>query len=207
MNMAKAKAGLRGLSALKKEERASIIHTHMSGNPAFPDPTPSMAEFGQAIEEFKEANMAAMDRGHRAIQFRNIAEQRISDMITRLAGYVNSVCLGDSAKILSAGFDTAKESTPITFLNPPRNARVRATSAVAQLVLRWGSVPGVRIYEVQEMVGGTHGNPVWGALAFTSNTRLILDGRRKDEPHVFQVRALGARTESTFTMAIYSKVA
>ena len=205
--MNKAKAGLRGLNTGDKQRRASIIYAHMAGNPLFPSPIPSMLEFGQALTELTEANMNAMDRGRRALLRRDNAEEVISSMITRLAGYVNAVCLGDTLKILSAGFELAKQPEPISELNAPRMARARVSPLPKKLILRWARVPGAIMYRVEEATGGTFDNPQWTEIKMTSDTRMELDGRDKTQAYTFRVSAVGRRTTSPYATFLYFQAA
>ena len=205
--MSKAKAGLRGLNGVQKAEKASTIYTGMLNNPHFPDPVPSMVEFAQAIEQLKEANIAALDRGRIAIARRNSAEQEISTMITRLAGYVNSVSLGDAEKILSAGFDLVKRPEPISQLPAPRSATVVATPIPERLLLRWKRVPGAVMYQVDEAVGGTEDGPDWKLLDIVTDHRMEINGHDKRGSYRFRLRALGTRVKGPYTTAIYQVAA
>lgn len=205
--MAKAKAGLRGMNAFEKQSRASIIHTHMVGNPMFPVPSPSMLDFGTAIEELKVANLEALDRGRRALLRRDLAEQLISEMITRLAGYVNSVALGDSQQIRSAGFELAKRPEPISRLSAPRNAKVLASLLPNTLKLSWAPVPGAVMYQLDEAIGGTHEDPEWTTVQVISNHRTVLDGKDKASSTTFRVKALGRRVDSPYKEFSYIKAA
>ncbi len=195
------------MNAAQKQERASIIHDHMVGNPLFPNPSPSMAEFGAAIVELKEANVLALDRGRLALLRRDRADELITSMITRLAGYVNSICLGDALKIASAGFEMAKRPEPISQLNAPRSAGARPGVAAHQLILRWAPVPGAVIYMLEEATGGTFEAPEWTTLQFTSDHRVLLNGRDKSQPSTFRVHAMGRRTKSPVIMFSYQMAA
>jgi hypothetical protein len=166
-----------------------------------------MLEFGQAIAELKEANMGAEDRGRRALLRRDLAEQAITEMITRLAGYVNSVALGDVQMITSAGFELAKRPEPISALHAPRSAQARRSSLPNKLNLRWARVPGAVMYMVEEATGGTHDDPEWTMVKLTTDHRTVLDGKDKNRPTTFRVQAIGRRTVSPFTTFFYSQAA
>lgn len=205
--MSKAKAGLRGLNAIDKQRRAAIIHGCMSGNPLFPNPSPSMAEFGQALAELRQANIDALDRGKSAILRKNIAERTISDMITRLAGYVNSVCAGDTLKIMSSGFERTKAPEPISSLQAPKSARVRSTPYPSRLMVKWERVPGALIYQVEEQVTTADGGKEWQLVELTSRPKLEVDGRPSDQYHTFRICAVGTKTQSPYAEARYIKAA
>ncbi|HOZ41028.1 MAG TPA: hypothetical protein PLL25_09505 [Flavobacteriales bacterium] len=205
--MSKAKAGLRGLNATDKQRRAAIILGCMSGNPHFPNPSPSMAEFGAALAELREANIAALDRGRTAILRRNAADRTISQMITRLAGYVNSICAGDLVKIASAGFQFTKAPKPISSLQAPKYARVRSTPYPSRLVVKWERVPGALIYQVEAEVTTADGGKEWQRIALTSRPKIEVDGHPSDQFHTFRICAVGTKTQSPYAEAHYFKAA
>ena len=196
------------MNASDKQVLASGIHQSMVGNPLFPAPSPSMAEFGQAIADLKKANLDAEDRGRTAILHRDLADEKISDMITRLAGYVNSICLGDPQQILSAGFKLIKRSEPLSAIGAPRTAQARPSALPNQLDLRWATVPGAIMYMVEEATGGTFDTPEWTMIKLTSDHRMVLEGRDKSQPCSFRVHAMGRRnTKGPFKVFFYQLAA
>jgi hypothetical protein len=201
--MSKAKAGLRGMNATQKRIHASTIHEHMVGNPHFPSPSPTMAEFAQAIQELEQANLAALDRGRLAMAARNRAEEKISSMIARLVGYVNIICQGDTVKILSSGFRLAKTPEPISALQAPQHAKVRRTAYPSQLELSWESVPGAVAYHAEKEVLDGSGQGNWLHVGFSTRPKLVVDGCRTDEHHTFRVCAMGTKVQSPHTEVLY----
>jgi hypothetical protein len=191
------------MNATQKRIHASTIHEHMVGNPHFPSPSPTMAEFAQAIQELEQANLAALDRGRLAMAARNRAEEKISSMITRLAGYVNSVCLGDQIKITSSGFRLAKTPEPISTLHAPRKAKVRRTAYPSQLELSWERVPGAAIYQVEKEVQVAGEATDWQRVSLTTRPKLVVDGCRTDEHHTFRICAVGTKVQSPHTEILY----
>ena len=194
--MDKVKAGLRGLNALQKATKAAIVYQQMNGNPDFPAPDPSMAEFHAAYLELKAANLAALDRGRMAMHRRNMAVERMDHLLTRLAAYVNSVCLGDRLKLESSGFKLVKKPSPISSLEVPGDLTVRRTAYENVFNVRWNSVKGALMYEVEVKPDGS---PNWERVTLTGRTSV----RVKDElaqPFVqFRVCAIGRQTTSPWT--------
>jgi hypothetical protein len=205
--MNKVKAGLRGLNPLEKATRAAIVYNHMNGNPDFPTPSPSMAQFHAAYIELKEANLAALDRGRRAIARRDSAVQRMNEYLTRLAGYVNSTCLGDTLKLAGSGFELVKRAEPISSLNRPEQLQVRPTAFPGQLKLHWERVPGALIYQVERALHA-HGEPEqWERVRLTSRPQLILDGFAPYVQETFRVCAVGTKTQSPYSPPAFGKAA
>ena len=203
--MDKVKAALRGLNPLDKATRAAIVYNHMNGNPHFPNPSPSMAEFHAAYIELKEANLAALDRGRRALARRDSAVERMDSYLTRLAGYVNSTCLGDRLKLASSGFELAKRPEPASSLNEPMQLTVRGTAYPGQLKLRWKPVRHARMYHV-EQARHAHGEPErWEIISYTSKPQLTLDGYPSHVPQTFRVYAVGTHGRSPYSPVALGK--
>jgi len=203
--MNKVKAGLRGLNPLEKAGLAAIVYGNMNGNPDFPNPSPSMAEFHAAYLELKAANLAALDRGRMAIARRNRAKKVMEQYLSRLAGYVNSVCLGDTLKLMRSGFELTKRSSPINSLDVPMSLKARPTEFPGQLKLRWKRVQGAIMYTVERsnLVNGQPGP--WERVDETSRTYYDIDGLRSDEMHCFRVRALGTQVKGPYSQIAFGK--
>lgn len=205
--MEKVKAGLRGLGPLDKATRAAVVYGQMHGNPNFPNPEPSMAEFHAAYLELKRTNLAALDRGRSAIFQRNMAVDRIDQYMSRLAAYVNSVCMGDVAKLNTSGFLLVKRAEPINSLNQPEQVTVRSTAYPGQVKVRWQNVPGALVYQVERLLEETNGEERWVRVALTSRPQLVVDGLPSHVPQRFRVCAVGTKTESPYSPAAWGKAA
>lgn len=205
--MEKVKAGLRGLDPLDKATRAAVVYSHMNGNPNFPNPEPSMAEFHAAYLELKRANLAAMDRGRTAILERNRAVDRINDYMSRLASYVNSACQGDTLKLITSGFFLVKRAEPISSLKYPELVTVRSTGYPGQVKVRWKKVPGALIYQVERRIEEANGVERWERVALTSRPQLFVDGLPSYAEQRFRVCAVGTKTESAYSSIAHGKAA
>lgn len=205
--MNKVKAGLRGLNPKEKEQRAAIVFGHMNGNPDFPNPSPSMAEFHAAYLELKAANLAALDRGRKALIRRDSAVERMDLYLTRLAGYVNSACLGDILKLMNSGFQLVKRGSPISSLDSPKAVTVRPTVFPGQVKLRWQRVPGAIMYVV-ERATSAYGQPEqWERVDETSRPQYVLHGMASRVPLRFRVRALGTKVKGPYSAEAFGQAA
>jgi hypothetical protein len=180
---------------------------HLSYNPHFPNPVPSMADFAQACNELEEANLAALDRGRMACARKRTAVTRMDQMLTRLAGYVNSAADGDVTRLLSSGFELVKTPEPISTLPQPKYLRALRTAFPDRLELRWENVRGCLIYEVEEGTENSAGEVVWQRLAMTSKQRLTVTGREPGHTYVFRVCAFGTKVQSPYSPWAYGKAA
>ncbi len=181
------KTDLRGISADDLLVRARVVKDRMSNNPLFPLPAPSMAEFGMAIDELNDANVAALDRGRMAVHKKRTSYKEVATMLKRLAGYVASVSGGDIDIVMSGGFELRKRSTRIAELSSPQHILFRNTAVHGQTKLRWKPVHGARMYNIRI-------KPVSGAVVqlTTSSSRHTFNGLITGEWYSIEIEAVGA---------------
>lgn len=202
--MDKVKTGLRGLNALDKLSRGRIVLQHMSGNPHFVNPEPSMAELQAACDELSEACQKAEDRGRIAILRKQMAVDRMDQYLTRLAGYANSTALGESSKLMSSGFELVKSPQPRNTIEAPVKFGSMRTFMPGEIKLRWKCVPGALIYELETVISEERG---WERLLMTSNPRVTLNELVPNSWHVFRVRAIGTKATGPYGQTLYTRSA
>lgn len=206
--MEKVKADLRGLSADDKGIKARVVYGHMNGNPAFPNPEPSMPELLDAITELGDAMSAALDRGRMACARKRFAVARIDRYMSRLAAYVNSMAEGDVTKLHSSGFPLAKKPEPWSELPQPVGLRNTRSPYPGRVDLRWKSIRGAKVYEVESCTGlHADGSKCWERLALTTKPKLMVKDLQPYSNQIFRVRAVGTKTVSPYSMEFLTKAA
>lgn len=205
--MNKVKAGLRGLSAADKLMKGRVVLKQMSSNPDFPDPVPTLAELQVACQELDIAIREAEDRGRRAIARKDRAVVVMENYLTRLAGYANSMALGNAQKLLNSGFDLVKRPEPISALSRPQGLRNIRSAYPGVIDLVWNRVQGTLMYEVELRKTNELGEHEWHRVASTSKPRYVMSGFEPYSSQVFRVRALGTKTESPYSMDFFTKAA
>lgn len=195
----KVKAGLRGLSAPEKAARALGVYDAMNGNPHFPAPEPTMAELRTAIDELMTANVDALDRGLLACARKRSAVQRMDLVLSRLAAYVNSMCQGDLLKLGSSGFPMAKRPEPISAMDTPVPGANYPHRFPGRVELRWNSIKGALVYEVEIAEVSDLTEPQWRRVGLTSRPRIVLKDLTPGSKQMLRVCAVGAHTDSGFS--------
>jgi hypothetical protein len=195
--MRQLKADLRGLSAPDVLLKARTMLTCITGNPLFPNPVPSMADFGAACAALERSIMETANGGNR-LEY-SIKQGRLDsvrDMVKALVGYVSAVAQGDEAIARSAGLEQRRPSTRITSLASPSG--LRATTGVHEgtIMLRWKPVHGARMYRVFISKGDIREESAWQQLTLTTNSRYMATGLLHLQSYAFRVVAIGAHTES-----------
>jgi hypothetical protein len=189
--MEKVKAGLRGLSASDKVSLGNAVLDSMSGNPYFPHPTPSLIDMEHVTKALQQACVDALDRGRMACARKRSAVTRFDRTFSALAAYVNSVCMGDSIMLYSSGFPVAKRPEPLTDLKVPEALSFERTQFPGVLQVRWDSVPGAVMYEVESQVGQV-GNE-WQRIAQTTRLTARIMHDRNSPPAGYRIKAIGTK--------------
>ena len=70
----------------------------------FPEPVPSLEDFGKTLEDYRSAYVEARFRDQRAVILKGQQGKKLREAIYRLSTYVDSIALGDPAIIVAAGY-------------------------------------------------------------------------------------------------------
>lgn len=172
------------------------IVTAMTGNAAFPAPTPPLTSLTAAadtvaakIDAYEAARVAATV----AMTERDAAVSALIALLNDEANTVQTVSGGDPAIIQSAGMGVRAPNTPPQPMPQPVNLRVDFTDASGELELRWKAIPRVRNYVV-EMTSDPAAAAGWSALAFQpTSARYLVDGLTSGQKYWFRIRANGVK--------------
>jgi hypothetical protein len=183
----------------------NIIHL-MTGNPAFPDPQPSLAEVAEACDELDVANrVASFNCGRCDIVARDSAQRHLRNILLQLGGYVQMMTHGDGALILSAGFDVKKKVQPSVPMPAPRTVVAKSTAYPGRLIVRWSAVKGRKWYGLQ--MCPADGPAAWKEVIQTGNVQVTLNGLMSDHTYQFRVVAYGALGASPLSDVAMAKAA
>lgn len=190
------KTDLRGLNASDVLNKARIVLTSMQGNPHFPNPTPSLAEFATACDLLEESVVGTVDGGSR-LEFvqKNTRMAEVKRMLTALAGYVGAIAGNNSEIVLSGGFEMRRPATRITRLEAPRELRAVTGQQYRSIYLRWRPVHGARMYRVY-ITRTPVDEASWELLALTSGSRCTATDLQAFAYYYFRVEAIGAHATS-----------
>lgn len=124
-----------------------VIVTAMTGNPDYPDPTPTLATVDTALNVFIAALMSAADGGKALTVAKNNARKALVRVVRSLANHVQSACNGDYAMLLGSGFPTHKPTrSPIGYLPKPARLLVKLGFHSGELDASVAPVPGAVLY-------------------------------------------------------------
>jgi len=167
--------------------------TMLTGNAAFPTPTPTLVAITAACDALDAANQTYdFNRGKAEKEVRDVAFEVLKDLIRELGGYVQAHCNNQKELIISGGFDTRRLNTPLGPLAAPANVRALVTAFPGRLDLRWNGVHG-RLMYIIEMTDIDPLLPTgWAPLTQTSKNRHTVLGLTSNTVYSFRLTTVGA---------------
>jgi hypothetical protein len=150
--MSKIKLNLRKLPIQEKIAKARTIVTSLTGNPNFPTPSPTLVLITGAIDALETA--AATVQADKAklktdVSAQSEKEDSLDQLITQLAGYIQSVAGDDETKILSAGLDTKAKASSAAEPTLPEALTPTAGDHDGEVDLSWDPVPRAKSYIIE----------------------------------------------------------
>ena len=200
--------GLTRITPTALVEKGRNHVTMLTGNAAFPTPSPTTAALTTACDTLDTANQAYdFNRGKTEKEARDAAFKDLRLMVRELAGYVQATCNNDKELIISTGFDVQRTSESLGLLPAAGNLRALVTPYPGKLELRWNGVRGRSLYRL-EITQTDPLNPAgWSALAETGKYRYTADGLTSDKVYSFRVTVVGAAGPSPVSDIATAKAA
>jgi hypothetical protein len=91
---------------------AKGIVTRMTGNPSFPNPSPTLAAVAAAIDELQIAETAALSRIKGAVVLRNEKRTALVGVLQQLRGHVQAIADADATNAASVIESAASADAP-----------------------------------------------------------------------------------------------
>lgn len=167
--------------------------TKLTGNAAFPTPTPKLIDLTAACDALDAANQAFdFNRGRVDKEVRDTAFKALKEMVRELAGYVQSNCANDKDLILSTGFNVRRIAEPLGEPPAPANVRARVTPYPGRLEVRWKGVRGRLMYSLFMTAGDPLDPTGWKLLVQTSKNRYTVEDLTSDKVYTFRLQTIAA---------------
>src|SRR5258706_5404377 len=197
MRKARVTTGFEGLSDPDFQLKSDKIFQSMVNNIFFPNPTPDMATLSAAVTSVGTALLAAQSRDKNAVAVKNAARFTLSGLLTQLAGSVNTTANGDLVKLVSTGFDLAKDGESVP-LPKPGSPVLSDGINQGELISKIPSVAGSRAYGHRYTTEVPVANTVWVETISTSS-KFMHTGLVSGQKYWCQVAAYGP-----FEQVVYS---
>lgn len=197
--MTKLVKAIARLNAVQLVARSLFIEERLTGNPAFPTLTPTLAEIATLREALQQAITDAADGGRTVRAKREQRRRALKLALDALAGDVISQAGDDAELILGAGFFVRTNSRSSEGLPAPLKLRARISDQVGDARLDWGTTRGAAIYVVEHNGTSPEDESAWKQVAETTRIRHTVSGLASAKEHWFRVRAIGTNGRSPWS--------
>jgi hypothetical protein len=114
--------------------KAQFIITSMTGNANFTTPVPTLAALGTARTAFELALNASLTKDQNKISIKNDKREQLIALLKQLVNYVELISVGDKSKLLSSGFDLAKDGSDAAPLGLFKNFTIANGNNSGQMI-------------------------------------------------------------------------
>ena len=160
----------------------------MTGNPAYPAPTPPLADITAARNSFIVAVNAAKD-SRRQLVVRRQRRATLVALLRNLALYVQLACGGDLPTLMSSGYIAQRQKQPAGPLSAPANLRATRGPNSGQITARCDTLHKARAYEWR--YANAAAPTAWVNVNSTFAASVVIEGLVPTTQYIVQARALG----------------
>lgn len=196
--MARVKLNLRNLSVTEKIAKGRQIVGAITNNASFPNPSPPLTDVSAALDDLDKAFgsvKSARSEVSTRVVVQDNAETRVDQLLTQLAGYVESVAGRDDTLITSAGMETkASRSTP-TIPGEPEALSATAGNHEGVILLAWRPVPNAKSYTIESSTDPAQATS-WAHVAIATSATKAINNLKSGTRYWFRVAAVGAGGQS-----------
>lgn len=178
---------------------ANRILGSTKGNSFFPDTT-LVQELEKRTVAFQVAMNNAADGGKTFIAIRKDCRRSLIEIMVQVAFYVSQICKGDTAMLLSSGFDLAKESSGSKLMAGIERLDVtNVNPGEVNIVVK--TVKGARAFIHQYTTEPPSDATVWLSET-TAHRKHTFTGLKPLATYWFRVIAIGLNGQRTISDAI-----
>lgn len=196
--MARVKLNLKNLSVTDKIAKGRRIIAAMTNNASFPNPTPPIPDVTSAVDDLEKAFaavQAAKSEVATRVGIQDNAHARVDQVLTQLAGYVESVAGKDDTLITSAGMETKSSPSSPSLPSPPQGLSATAGDHEGQIELSWRPVSNARSYTIE--ASSDPATPTsWTQVAIATSASKTINNLTSGKRYWFRVAAVGAGGQS-----------
>jgi len=196
--MARIRLNLKKLSVTEKIAKGRQIVTAMTNNTSFPNPSPPLTEVTASLDNLSEAFalvQSARSEVSTRVQTQANAEAKVNQVLTQLAGYVESVAGQNDTLITSAGMETKSSASAPTPPNVPQALAAAAGEHEGEIILTWKAVSNARSYTMESSLDPA--TPAsWTHVGIATSASKALSGLTSGKRYWFRVAAVGAGGQS-----------
>ena len=196
--MSRIRLNLRSLSVTDKIAKGRHIVTSLSSNTSFQTPNPPLAEVTSALDELDKAQaavQAAKSEVATRVLSQDGAETKVTQMLTQLAGYVESVAGTDDALITSIGMETKSSRSAPQAPSAPHGLSATAGEHEGEIKLSWKAISNARSYTIEASQDPATATS-WTHTGVATSASRTITGLTSGKRYWFRVAAIGAGGQS-----------
>ncbi|HET6980121.1 MAG TPA: fibronectin type III domain-containing protein [Pyrinomonadaceae bacterium] len=196
--MSRIRLNLRSLSVTDKIAKGRHIVTSLSSNTSFQTPNPPLAEVTSALDELDKAQaavQAAKSEVATRVLTQDGAETKVTQILTQLAGYVESVAGTDDALITSIGMETKSSRSAPQAPSPPQGLSATASEHEGEIKLSWKAISNARSYTIEASQDPATATS-WTHAGVATSASKAITGLTSGKRYWFRVAAIGAGGQS-----------
>ena len=163
----------------------------------FPTPFPTLINLAGATTTYETALSNAATRDKTAVADKDEKKDVLVLLLADLAAYVNNVASGDEVKLVSSGFELAKQAEPNPPIEAPTNLLVEAGINTGEIALSIDRVKGALSYNFQITPGPLTDNSLWETQP-CSRRKFVFQNLEIGKTYWFRVAAVGPRDQITY---------
>jgi hypothetical protein len=186
-----------GYSDADFETKAEHIVASITGNPAFPNPTPSLEDVQAAVTAYSTALVAAADLGRKNIAAKNKARQQVEALLKPLGNYVMCMANGDYETLVTSGFSLTKGYTP-RHLGATGNVTIANGNTSGAMVASVKTVSGASSYKHDITEQAPAENTVWESTV-TTRSKFTYHNLTPGKQYWVRVAAIGTDGQVSYS--------
>ncbi len=196
--MPRVRLNLKNLTVTEKIAKGRQIVTAMTNNASFPTPTPSLNEVTAALDELSQAYalvQAAKSEVTTRVVTQENAGTKLDQVLTQLAGYVESVAGRNDTLITSAGMETKSSPSSPTLPSVPQAVSASAGEHEGEINLFWKAVPNARSYTIESSQDPATASS-WTHVGIATSASKLIANLTSGKRYWFRVAAVSAGGQS-----------
>lgn len=196
--MARVRLNLRSLSVPAKIAKGRHIVASMTENKNFPSPTPPLSEVTANLDALEQA-FASVQSARSEVTTRTAtqvnAEAKLDQLLTQLAGYVESVAGKDDTLITSVGMELKASRSAPSLPTVPQAVTAAAGDHDGELFLSWKPVPNAKSYVIESSTDPATVTS-WEHVGVATSATKTISNLKSGTRFWFRVAAVGAGGQS-----------
>jgi hypothetical protein len=192
------KLNLRNQSVPVKVAKGRQIVNAMTNNTSFATPHPGLTEVTAALDELENAFaqvQAARAEVTTRVASQDNAEAKVDQLLTQLAGYVESVAGRNETIITSAGMETKSVRSAPSLPAAPQGASASAGDHDGEIILSWNPVANARSYIVESSLDPAN-VASWTHVGISTSASKVVSNLKSGTRYWFRVAAVSAGGQS-----------